>query len=105
MMVVTSLAEVGPHRCPLPSTTRTVFAPKDLMFANELFWLVNQAYGWLTPRMTNVFPFDSTTRVPLTRSPTGAADAACERNNTDAISVSTVARHSRLATGLLVTFG
>src|ERR1041384_1585435 len=69
MTLLTSLADVGPQRWPLPSTTRTVLAPKDLMLANELVWVGYQTCGWLTPRMTNAVPFASVIRVPLTRRP------------------------------------
>src|SRR4051794_12694622 len=66
----------------LSSTTRRVLAPSFLMSANDWFWFLCQAYGWLTPRMTKLFPLASTMFLPLTWRPTTlcadrAACAAC----------------------------
>src|SRR3954466_8862226 len=73
MTFETSLAGVGPHRWPLPSTTRTVLAPNDLMFANDVFWVGYQTYAWFTPRITKVAPLPSTTLVPSTCRPAETA--------------------------------
>ncbi len=42
------------------------------MSANALVWVGYQTCAWFTPRITNVAPFDSTTRVPSTCRPTAA---------------------------------
>src|ERR1041384_860951 len=79
----TSAAGVGPHRWPLPSTTRTVLVPKDFMSANALVRFGYQTWAWLTPRITNGVPFASTTRVPSTCRP-GAAGGCVPRAATTA---------------------
>src|SRR5262245_46033201 len=69
------------------------------MFANELVCVGYQTCAWLTPRITNADPFASTTRVPLTRRPTGADWAAgtwTSIEHTMAMTVATAARRTTL---------
>jgi hypothetical protein len=72
MTLDTSLAGVGPQRCPLPSTTRTELAPVALMLANELVCCWYQTCAWLTPRSTSSVPLASTRRPLLIRIPVAA---------------------------------
>ncbi len=76
----TSAAPLAVHRPPL-STTLTVFAPSDLMSANEPVWVAYQVCAWLVPRMTNALPFASRIRVPLTWRPVAAWAGGTERRN------------------------
>src|SRR5690349_11413373 len=80
----------GPHRLPLPSTTRTVLAPRALTLANELVWLVYHTCGWLTPRMMNVWPLASTMLRPLMCRPT-AADAGWAYTRAEAAAAASAA--------------
>jgi hypothetical protein len=57
-----------------------------------------QTWAWLTPRITNVDPFASTTRVPFTRNPTGADWAAGTWTSIEHRTASTVMTAARRTT-------